>query len=394
MRVIITHARSHFALVATQSLGKKGIDVITGDSVYPAMTFFSKFSKDYFIYPSPFLHPDEFLEVLEEKVRKTGCEVLMPMFEETHPIAKHLDRLSRYTTIPIPSYEKIQETRDKLNIVKIAPKVNVLTPKTYSINELNQVEEIGEKATYPLVIKLRRGYQSIGMEYVDSTQELITKYYKLVKRFNLKSDSYPIIQEYIKGTNLSVCMLFNHGRPIAKSAYRPYRTLPASGGTGTASISCKNESAQRSLERILKYLNWHGVACGDFILDEEGTPYLLEINPRFWGSLGNAVSAGVDFPYLLYRMALGEDIEPILNYKLGVKTRWLLGDIRAFPGNFLRSSKKLKTTFDFINFWEKGVTYDDLSLSDPSPFFAKLRYNLGQLVKRGSLSPIEKESIY
>lgn len=59
----------------------------------------------------------------------------------------------------------------------------------------------------------------------------------------------------------------------------------------------------------------------------DGVSKLLEINGRFWGSLQLAVDAGVDFPYLLYRLAIDGDVEPVLTYDVGVRLRWWLGDL-------------------------------------------------------------------
>ena len=62
----------------------------------------------------------------------------------------------------------------------------------------------------------------------------------------------------------------------------------------------------------------------------DGTPYLIEINGRFWGSLQLSIEAGIDFPFLLYKLALGNKLECELSYKEGVKSRWLLGDLDHF----------------------------------------------------------------
>ena len=53
------------------------------------------------------------------------------------------------------------------------------------------------------------------------------------------------------------------------------------------------------------------VAMVEYKLDAAtGTAYLMEINGRFWGSLQLAIDAGVDFPLLLVRCALGERVAP------------------------------------------------------------------------------------
>ncbi len=80
--------------------------------------------------------------------------------------------------------------------------------------------------------------------------------------------------------------------------------------------------------RLLDRLKWHGVAMVEFKLDErDGVPKLMEINGRFWGSLQLAIDAGVDFPGILVDISNGNKVEPKYTYELGVKTRWLWGDI-------------------------------------------------------------------
>ena len=66
---------------------------------------------------------------------------------------------------------------------------------------------------------------------------------------------------------------------------------------------------------LLKSLNWVGIAMVEFKVDpRDGIPKLMEVNPRFWGSLQLAIVSGVDFPYLILKMARGEKFEPILHY--------------------------------------------------------------------------------
>ena len=59
----------------------------------------------------------------------------------------------------------------------------------------------------------------------------------------------------------------------------------------------------------------------------DGVSKLLEINGRFWGSLQLSVDAGVDFPHLLYRLAIEGDVEPVSTYATGVRLRWGLGNV-------------------------------------------------------------------
>ena len=86
-------------------------------------------------------------------------------------------------------------------------------------------------------------------------------------------------------------------------------------------------------EKLLVALNWHGVAMVEFKLDPDGQHWLMEINPRFWGSLALAIDAGVDFPMGLLRIARGEKPVPQPAYLSNIYTRDLRTDVEWFKAN-------------------------------------------------------------
>jgi hypothetical protein len=132
-------------------------------------------------------------------------------------------------------------------------------------------------------------------------------------------------------------------------------------------------------------------------LDQKrGQALLIEVNGRFWGSLQLAIDAGVDFPYLLCQLAMGRDIEAPVAYQVGVKSRWLLGDLdhlllRLFkkdqdlhlpPGFPSRASSLLQ----FLKFYSSGLHYEVLSLKDPQPFIYELSSYVQEVVRREQIS--------
>jgi hypothetical protein len=119
------------------------------------------------------------------------------------------------------------------------------------------------------------------------------------------------------------------GAVLARFAHRRLREKPPSGGV---SVLCESieppVDALDAATRLLAGVRWNGVAMVEYKIDErEGVARILEVNARFWGSLELAVSAGVDFPYLLFRMATGERIGESTGYRVGLKVRWELGDL-------------------------------------------------------------------
>lgn len=104
---------------------------------------------------------------------------------------------------------------------------------------------------------------------------------------------------------------------------------------------------------------------------------LMEINGRFWGSLQLAIDAGVDFPSLLVQTLADEPMTPIDAYRVGVRSRWLMGDLDALLMRLFKGEDelhlppghagKLTSVFHFMKLWQKDTYNEILRLSDFKP---------------------------
>ena len=138
-------------------------------------------------------------------------------------------------------------------------------------------------------------------------------------------------------------------------------------------------------QKLLDNVGWHGVAMVEFKVSPDGTPYLMEINTRFWGSLQLAVDAGVDFPYLLYQLSCGENPVTVTNYKTGTKLRWLLGDFDNLYLNLrnreLSTKQKISALLAFILPSTGRTRHEVNRLSDLGPFWWELKQYVCDLRK-------------
>ena len=128
--------------------------------------------------------------------------------------------------------------------------------------------------------------------------------------------------------------------------------------------SIKNPELASLGVKLLKALNWYGVAMVEFKIDPRtNEPKLMEVNPRFWGSVALSIYAGIDLPYLLYKLAVEGDVESTKDYKVGLQCRWLMGDFLCF----LRDSNKFHKNPSFFKFCDKNLRYDMISREDIKP---------------------------
>jgi hypothetical protein len=115
----------------------------------------------------------------------------------------------------------------------------------------------------------------------------------------------------------------------------------------------------------------------EFKVAPDGTPYLMEINTRFWGSLQLAIDAGVDFPWLLYQLASGKRPDPVPAYKTGIRLRWLLGDLDhlylTLRNNRYTLPGKLKTILKFLQPAPLRTRHEVNRWNDLTPFWYELK---------------------
>jgi predicted ATP-grasp superfamily ATP-dependent carboligase len=361
-RVLVTDGHWRKTLAAVRSLGRGGVEVVVGESSRVATALFSKYCRRRLIYPSVRRHPEAFLAFLHQELRKSNYDLVIPMEEETLLLlARHREEFAPVARLPIPPYEAIVKVRDKGWLMQHASQMRIPIPRTVWVKDMEELHTIKETIPPPWVIKPRVSSGSFGIAYVEYEEDLPKAYRKVHSQF-----PFPLIQERLplEGEAFGCSALLDKGSQVkALFVHRRLREYPITGGPSTLRESVHHPQIEELGIRLLQSLKWHGVAMVEFKVDpRDNEPKLMELNPRFWGSLALAIHAGVDFPYLLYRMAMGEEITPIVDYKVGVRCRWLLpGDIL----HFLQNPHRFHLKPGFFQF--RGTPDDILSCDDPLP---------------------------
>ena len=371
--IFVTDASKRESLAIVRSLAKKGIEVMAGEDRRICCSFFSKYVKNRVIYPNPDKNPLLFIQNIYELVKKNKHDVIFPVDDPTTILfSKYKEKLSRYTKVPVASYETIMKGRDKMQTIKIAIENNIPCPQTYFVEDGN-VEKIKNEVEFPVVIKPCESSGARGIVYVNSSaEEFIREYTKIRNLYRA-----PLIQEYIPGDHYNVSALFNMDSELrAAFVLKKIRQYPVSGGPVTFAVGVEKPDVLRYAIKLLKAMDWYGVAEVELIIDErDKKPKLLEVNPRFWSPLELAIASGVDFPYLLYKMAVEEDVKFVNRYKLGVKYRFLTGDFLWL----LNAHNKPKALREFLKFYDEH--YAILSLNDPKPIVGFILDNFLSLLR-------------
>lgn len=325
-RAIVTFARSWQALAAVRSLGRRGVEVVAADEYQLTPGALSRYSVESFVYPSPAADPDGFLAAIEAAIERFAERdgpplVVLPVHRETYELARHVERFDDRVVMPIASSAGIERVRDKARLVELARRLGIAIPATWIPETEGELRSIAREVEPPAVVKMRTGSAGVGLEYVDSAEELEAAFRAICREHDLGAGNLPLVQQRVAGSDYCVGCLFDHGRLRASFTYRNVRTLKE-GGPGVVRRTVEAPAAERAARRLLEALEWHGAAEVDFVWtgDPDDEPRLIEVNPRLFSGLFQAIASGLDLPWLLYRLAVDGEIEDQRPPRLGVQT--------------------------------------------------------------------------
>ena len=370
--VLILGAEDSPALTVAETFRKRGFRVIVGCHIRLCTTFFSRYPHKRVLYPSPDSHPDEFVSWLLNFIASEKVDVLIPADTQTPQlVSKYKNELEKIVNLYIVDFHLYKKALDKAETMKIAIKNNVPCPKTYFPEE-KDIDEIKERIDeYPVLIKPRFGLAARGITFVKSKNAL-TETFLQTERKHGKC----IIQEYIphSGMQFKAEILMNKEQEVLSwVVYNKPRNYPPEGGSSTINCTVDRMDILAIAERMLRAMGWYGMGDCDFIEDpRDKTPKLMEINPRFTRSIKIGSVAGVDFFYKLYQLAVGEEVQPDRNFKVGMYLRYLPSDIMWF----IKSKERFRTKPSFFKFYGRNLKYEICSIKDPGAIVGYLLHNL------------------
>jgi hypothetical protein len=155
-----------------------------------------------------------------------------------------------------------------------------------------------------------------------------------------RSGASVVLQEWLPGRREAVWAMRVDGKLVVSFAQVAKRMYPPLGGCSVVreSIAIPRDIAAYA-EVLLAEAGLDGFSEVEFRRDRQGRAVLMEINPRLSASIELAVRAGVDFPFLIYAWAAGLPLPEPRPYRVGVRMRWLGGDVRWLRANLSRERR-------------------------------------------------------
>ena len=222
-------------------------------------------------------------------------------------LSDNREQISKYVKLLLPPKQSLAICLDKIQTMKFASAHNICIPKTYLFKSMKDVNYLKKVGNFPIIIKSADEVdKKIPTLYISSREDLNKNLIEKIFAFN----SSFIAQERIFGRAEAFFAIYKNGLLIDYMMHERMRENPITGGPSTKARSIYKQDLYTFGKLALDKLKWNGVAMVEFKRDTLGQLHLLEINPKFWGSLDLALATGVNFPTLAVKIAAGKNVTP------------------------------------------------------------------------------------
>ena len=376
LKALVLDADNRAALEAIQSLARHHVSVDVAEETH-CLAFNSRRVHEHFRQADA-AHPEVFLQWLRDLDQRAGYSLIIPSSERAlRPFLLLPESDPMRQKAVLSSDLALRTALDKSLTLEIAAGLHIPVPESVLISSEDFIPACN---SFPVVLKPVSS-QILAEDHVKQVRPVIV-YNDAERRGQLRSmlqDSAVLQQELVPGHGVGVEVLYDKGQLIWYFSHE--RLHEGTGRNGLGSGSTYRRSVRpkpellRDAKSLLDSLQWHGLAMVEFKYSDDGRYWLMEINPRLWGSLALAIDAGVDFPYGLLRLATGQAVPPQPKYKLNYRTRVFLHDLVWIRNQFVyggRSAACLEAlkllrpiagreSWDYFDWGDLSVTREDIS---------------------------------
>jgi predicted ATP-grasp superfamily ATP-dependent carboligase len=386
--ILVTGGDERAALAVVRSLGRAGHRVVVGSRTGRSLAGASRYAFRDVALGDPLEAPETFVDRVRVQVRRMVADVVIPVTEpDLLAVLPRKDDL-KPAVVPFPDPPIFHAACDKAHVAELAERVGLSVPRQTVVTR-DGVSDLPPDAPEPTVLKPGRSVRSgakLSVTYVDAGEPLNERVARL------PDEAFPLlVQQRVVGPGVGVFMLRWDGRIVAAMAHRRIREKPPSGGVSVLRETLLlDPGIRRMAAELLAALEWSGVAMVELKIEEKtGLPFIMEVNGRFWGSLQLAVDAGVDFPALLVEAALGRRPPAVESYRVGVRSRWILGDLDHLLARVRRTPEELhlpretpgrtEAIASFLGAFAPPVRAEVFRWTDPGPFLRETGRWIGAL---------------
>lgn len=297
--------RDHWlaGLACIQSFGRRGHEITLGMREVP-----SAISRSDFVAHRVPMVPDgpsagARAHDLIARVEAEGYDIVVPITDDDAlAVAIAAEMRPDLAAFVTPSVEAVKLCQDRNATVALCEELGIATPKSAAVTRAT-VMAAAEQIGFPCFLKLSGTVASEGVFRFETAEAL------RVHAATMPPDCEAQLQEEVISDFGGMCGFAIAGELRAHVCFATDYDLARVGSPALARAE-DNPEMLRILELVAKRLHWTGALDLDVMYRADGTPVMLEINPRMSGSTNLALALGQDIP-AGYLEAVGQPVAPV-----------------------------------------------------------------------------------
>lgn len=247
----------------------------------------------------------DFAQKCFEAARRLKIDLLVPIIVESEFLPLD-DARERFESIgcrlALPAREIVERTGDKLEFSDFLREIGVPGPATQAYAPDLRIDR------FPVYLKPRRGSGSVGTARIESAHSL---HEAARGRRDL------IVQEAVAGAEFTVdCFAAAPGRVVAAV---PRERISVKAGVSVKGRTYHHPAVEQIVRTVVEKTRLIGPANVQGMLAGDGSFSIIEMNPRFSGTLALTTAAGINFASLLLDSVEGKPIPDLIGaHRAGV----------------------------------------------------------------------------
>lgn len=188
------------------------------------------------------------------------------------------------------SPEVIERVRKKPGFFKELKRLGINHPETEIVKNVDEAKVAAVEIGYPVVVKPIRGFGGLGIRTAQKSNEIERAFFEAS---SVNEDL--LVQEFINGAHGSMSFLVAEKNVRILTINEQmlglrflFQQEPFGYCGNIVPLHFANpilEGCKRVTEKISSHFGLKGSNGIDLVISEDGTPYVMEVNPRFQGTL-------------------------------------------------------------------------------------------------------------
>src|SRR4051794_18275264 len=320
---LVTDAHSRAGVAGIRALGRAGLRVVALAGSRGAAGLRSRYTSVSAVGP-PAGEGAPFMARIGELARAHGPLVVFPGQEQAlDPLADHMHELPAEAIVPYPGPEPLRALRHKPSLEALVRQADLVVPDLLADGLAGELAAAPPPA--PCVVKSPGLSDALPVAKICETA---AELHALLE--SLPPEEHVIVQERASGPLVGLALVVDRDGTVVSRFQQEAELLwpMGAGGSRRAVSVAPDPELVASAARLLAETGFWGLAQMQFMNARRGAA-LIDVNPRFYGSLPLASAAGANLAGAWYAVALGEPPSPEEPYRVGVSYRWLEGEIAA-----------------------------------------------------------------